>query len=732
MDTRAVRLRSALESLLGVPSRQVMAAAVAAALAILGLFGNEQWQSYERAIAGAKHDTSNAATLLARHASRTFEGIEETLRAVGRLRTDIARGIYRSQSSIFVNMKTLRGGSPELIELELFNAYGERIATSQHFSPSRTSVAGTELFRGPRETPGDDLHVSVPVRSGVDDSWRVHVSLRLENLDGSFAGVAVGTLDPITFAEVYQSLELGPGLAVTLFRSDGIVLASAKAADIRLGTSEADGPLFKVHLPKAKTGSYHTMEIADETARIGSYTHVDGPGRPLVVDVSVARADALDQFWADFAFDLGTTIAALLVLAAGSWMLVSGLRRRERLQAELAEATAAAHAARAEAETANHAKSDFLARMSHELRTPLNAVIGFAQMLEFVDANSLSARQKEYCGYILNSGEHLLNLVNEVLDLAGVEAGRLVLSDERVALADTLASVAEIMTPVGAKAGIALDFVPATKVPDVRADPLRLRQTIINLVANGIKYNHSGGAVTVTAQALPDDRVRIAVADTGHGIPREMQPALFEPFRRLGGEGAAVEGTGLGLALAKRLVEAMGGSIDFESEPGRGSTFWIDLPTALEDPARGPAPGAGTEAACDRRTVLYIDCDPTGLRLMERALATRADLSSLSASTPQLGVDLAAGHRPDAIIVDLDLPELGADGLLDHLQRLPETRDIPVIAYASASSTTVARRGLATGRIFRVLAKPIDVKQLFEVLDAALAAMPKPAAASSR
>jgi CheY-like chemotaxis protein len=399
--------------------------------------------------------------------------------------------------------------------------------------------------------------------------------------------------------------------------------------------------------------------------------------------------------------------------------------RRERLQAELAEATAIAKAARAEAETANRAKSDFLARMSHELRTPLNAVIGFAQMLELDPSQTLTDKQREYGRYILRGGEHLLKLVNEVLDLAGVEAGRLSMSIERVFVVEALAGIDEIMRPVADKAGVTFAVASSAGLPDVRADSLRLRQVLINLVANAIKYNRQGGAVTVSAMPRVDGRMRFVVSDTGHGIPAGRQTDLFEPFHRLGAEYTAVEGTGLGLALAKRLVEAMHGTIGFSSEPGRGSTFWIELPVetapaaAAETPvAAAPLAAAATAGRC---TVLYVEDNPANLRLMEHLLSTLPDVAMLSAPTPQIGLGLAMARRPDVIVLDLNLPGMSGYEVLTRLKAMPETRDIPVMALTAAALPGDVRRGLAAG-FLRYLTTPIDARALFAAIDVALAA----------
>jgi signal transduction histidine kinase/ActR/RegA family two-component response regulator len=720
MDARSTEQRSVLARFLDAPSRQVAVAALAICAAILAAFAHGQWQAYRHATEHAERSTRNVAHLLAEHAARTFDGVDETLRAVGRLRGDVARGIYRSRDSIFVHLKTLHGGSPVLAEVGWFDANGERVATSQQIDPPSSSVADQEFFRVHRDRPITGVHVSVPARL-ADGGWRIYFSRRIENLDGSFAGVVAGTVDPAEFASAYRALELGPGHSVTLLRRDGIVLARSPDGGL-IGRELSDDPVFRIHMPQAGSGTYHANGDAG-AGRIGSYALVPRMAERLLVDVAVSRAHALDEFRQALVTDAVETGFGVAVLLVGARLLMLQLRRRERLQVELAEATATATAARAEAESANRAKSDFLARMSHELRTPLNAVIGFAQMLEIDPAHKLSERQKEYVGYIQRGGEHLLKLVNEVLDLAGVEAGRLSMSIERIVVAEALTGVEEIMQPIAAKAGITLHVASALELPDLRADGLRLRQVLINLIANGIKYNRPNGDVIV-ATSVHAGRVRFTVTDTGPGIPRERHADLFEPFHRLGAEYTAVEGSGLGLALAKRLVAAMDGTIGFTSESGQGSSFWIELP--VETAVATPALSAPSAAACAGRaatgsySVLYVEDNPANLRLMEHLLSTLPSVVMLSAPTPELGLDLALAHRPDVIVLDINLPGMSGYDVLARLKAMPETRDIPVLALTAAALPGDVRRGQAAG-FLRYLTKPIDVKALIEALDAALA-----------
>ncbi|MBL8705919.1 MAG: PAS-domain containing protein [Rhodospirillales bacterium] len=404
---------------------------------------------------------------------------------------------------------------------------------------------------------------------------------------------------------------------------------------------------------------------------------------------------------------------------------------------ELKRSEAALAHARDVAERANRAKSEFLSRMSHELRTPLNAVIGFAQMLEMNHPGNLTETQKEHCRLIASGGHHLLHLVNEILDLARIEAGKFKMSIERVAVSDMLEEMRATMKPLADKAGVALTVAEAAVAPDIRADRLRLRQVLMNLVSNAIKYNRPGGSVALSAMASPSGRVRFMVADTGIGIPADQQEAMFEPFYRAGAEYTAVEGAGIGLAISRRLVEAMDGSIGFFSKAGEGSTFWVDLPTAengsRDAGAAAPVPDARPGVAtAGGFSLLYVEDNPANLRLMEHLVSTLPNVRMLSAATPQLGLDLAAAHRPSVIVLDVNLPEMSGYAVLERLQAMPETAGIPVIALSAAAMASDVQRGIDAG-FFRYLTKPIDIRGFLAVLDEALAEAgraPPPAAAA--
>lgn len=376
--------------------------------------------------------------------------------------------------------------------------------------------------------------------------------------------------------------------------------------------------------------------------------------------------------------------------------------------------------AKEQAEEANRAKNEFLSRMSHELRTPLNAVLGFAQVLEM---DPLTDDQQASVAQILKGGRHLLNLINEVLDIARIEAGRLTLSPEPILLHEALDEAIDLVTPLAAKARVKLmrNLSPFWN-QCVQADRQRLKQVILNLLSNAIKYNHEGGSVTVGCTAGDGDRLRVEVSDTGRGIPEQKMALLFSPFERLGADETGVEGTGVGLALSKKLTEVMGGRIGVVSQFGQGSRFWVEFPrieSQMERYERHEDAPPATAAPHKAATILYVEDNLSNSTLMERILANRPGIKLVSAMQGRLGLDLAREHSPDLILLDVHLPDMNGDVVLRLLREDERTRDIPVaMVSADATPGQVERLKLAGAQAY--LTKPIDVKELLAFVDGTL------------
>jgi signal transduction histidine kinase/CheY-like chemotaxis protein len=399
-------------------------------------------------------------------------------------------------------------------------------------------------------------------------------------------------------------------------------------------------------------------------------------------------------------------------------MLVTVLARRRRYALNVVERrTVQLREARALAEDANQAKSEFLSRMSHELRTPLNAILGFGQVLEL---DGLDADQQDSVDHIMQGGRHLLGLVDEILDISRIEAGTMTISVEPVEVASALGDVLRLVRPLAADAGVELEGeLPLADEAYVLADRLRLRQVLLNVLANGVKYNTRGGWVRVSVQPGPGDRLEIRVADSGAGIPPDKLDLLFRPFERLGAELGPTEGTGLGLALSKGLMERMGGSIRAENAAEGGAVFVIELKQvdgAISDTALEAARLTGEEQPqLGALTLLAIEDNLSNFQLMERVLAPQRDIRLIPAMQGSLGMELAERHRPDLILLDLHLPDVPGAVLFERLQANPSTRDIPVVVISADATDRQVKRLLDAGAA-DYLTKPLDLRRFIELV----------------
>ncbi|MFQ5507973.1 MAG: ATP-binding protein [Leptospirillia bacterium] len=403
------------------------------------------------------------------------------------------------------------------------------------------------------------------------------------------------------------------------------------------------------------------------------------------------------------------------------------IAERKRVEAALIEA-------KEEAEIANQAKSEFLSRMSHELRTPMNAILGFSQILDSDPTEPLSNSQKESVAEILSAGYHLLELINEVLDLSRIDAGQLPINLEAVPISEAVDQALAQVGTLARKNGVTLnDHSAVMHHVAVRADRKRLAQVLVNLLSNGVKYNRAGGAVSMSCSEPLEGFLRIEVADTGCGISKDQQSRLFQPFTRLTDDRSTVSGTGIGLTVTKRLVELMDGRIGFSSVPGEGSRFYVDLPRAdgvegVDVAAsstvspRKTAPRAATlpePVAHDARTVLYIEDNSANVALVRRILAHRSDIHMLSATDAGSGLSVAREEKPDVVLMDIHLPDMDGFELLSRLRAAEETAGTPVLAFSGDSLPQDVERGLKAG-FFRYLTKPADIRTLLSAIDDAM------------
>jgi PAS domain S-box-containing protein len=408
----------------------------------------------------------------------------------------------------------------------------------------------------------------------------------------------------------------------------------------------------------------------------------------------------------------------------GVFVAARDVTERKRLDEVLQGKNAELESATFVAEKANLAKSEFLSRMSHELRSPLNAILGFAQLMDS-DTPPATLSQKASIDQILHAGWYLLELINEILDLAVIESGKLSLSVEPVSLAEVLLECQAMIEPRGQKRGLALSF-PQFEFPRfVLSDRIRLKQVLINLLSNAIKYNQPGGKVVLTCSTSSAGRTRISVRDTGPGLPPEKLKQLFQPFNRLGQESSVEEGTGIGLVVSKLLVELMGGVIGVESTVGVGSVFWFDLGSAAAPQLtlEKAAPVAVKETQARQggpiRTLLYVEDNTANLKLVEQLIARRPDMRLLSALTGNLGIEMARGSLPDVILMDINLPGLSGLQALKILRDDPVTAHIPVLAISANAMLGDIQKGIEAG-FFRYLTKPINLHEFLDAMDVAL------------
>ncbi len=465
------------------------------------------------------------------------------------------------------------------------------------------------------------------------------------------------------------------------------VRARALALSVELDTLITPG--FEALAFKASRGIEDIYEL--------TYICKDGSSFPAIVSITALRDD------------YGDLIGYLLIGTDNSV--------RKRVELQLNDAVAAA-------EKANRAKTDFISSMSHELRTPLNAILGFAQLVE-TGTPAPTPTQQRSIDQILKAGWYLLELINEILDLALIESGKLTLSNESVSLTEVLLECRAMVEPQAQQRGIGMVFARLGVPRFVKADRTRLKQVLINLLFNAIKYNQPGGHVTVECTLNLPRSIRISVRDTGPGLTPVQVAQLFQPFNRLGQESGSEEGTGIGLVVTQRLVKLMGGEIGVQSTPGVGSVFWVDMhltdapKLAQPDANAHDAPRPDAHAGTPVHTLLYIEDNPANLELVEQIVARRADMRLLGAADASLGIEFARVYQPEVILMDINLPGISGIEALKILRADPTTAHIPIVALSANAVPRDIQKGLAAG-FFNYITKPIKVNQLMAALDAAL------------
>jgi PAS domain S-box-containing protein len=479
------------------------------------------------------------------------------------------------------------------------------------------------------------------------------------------------------------------------------LIARAKALSIELETPITPG--FDALVFKARRGIEDIYEL--------TYIRKDGSRFPAVVSGTALRDDH-------------NAIIGYLLIGTDNTARKQVDAERARLDQVLQDKNAELERARSVAEKANQAKTDFLSSMSHELRTPLGAILGFAQLMESGTPQPTAA-QKRSIDQILKAGWYLLELINEILDLALIESGKLSLSLEPVSLGEVMQECEVMIEPQAQQRGISVVFTRLEAPCFVNADRTRVKQLLLNLLSNAIKYNTAGGTVTVTCSTSPPDSIRISVRDTGAGLSPEQITQLFQPFNRLGQEATVEEGTGIGLVVCKRLVELMGGTIGVESTVGTGSVFWLELGRTDEPQTAAHAAGltanGQAQAPGNRQkySLLYVEDNPANMMLVEDLIARRPDIRFLGARDAVRGIEIARASLPDVILMDINLPGISGIDALKILAEDPLTAHIPVVALSANAIPQDIDKGLEAG-FFRYLTKPIKVDEFMGTLDMTL------------
>ena len=501
--------------------------------------------------------------------------------------------------------------------------------------------------------------------------------------------------------------------AIVMLNSEGCVVSWNTGAQRIKGYSAEDivGKHFSLFYPAEDVAQGTPQHDLDAAAALGRF---EVEGWRLRKDGSL--------FWANVVF---TAIRDPAGNARGFAKLTRDLTERRAVEQTLTLAKGAA-------EKANLAKSEFLSSMSHELRSPLNAILGFAQLMES-DTAAPTPSQKASIDEILRAGWYLLELINEILDLAQIESGKLSLSPEPTSLGEVLLECQAMIEPQAQARGISMTFPQLVAPCFVAADRTRLKQVLINLLSNAIKYNKTGGTVVVDCDGCgTPGRIRLNVRDTGPGLPPEKLAQLFQPFNRLGQERGAEQGTGIGLVMSKRLIELMGGVLGVESSVGVGSVFSCELaaaaaptldlkPMPLEVEGAADAQGDGGGEGGPRRTLLYVEDNPANLKLIEQLIARRPTLRLLTAVDGNVGIQLARAHQPDVILMDINLPGISGIEALRILRDDAVTAHIPIVALSANAMPRDVEKGIRAG-FFSYLTKPIKVDEFMAALDAALKA----------
>ncbi|MGO8919374.1 MAG: ATP-binding protein [Stellaceae bacterium] len=533
------------------------------------------------------HDTYDSSTNLAlsveQFVARTIETIDLSLQVVS---DEIGAGRTASPEGVATLLAERLLRSPQITGLAVIDAEGRVRASSEVFQPAGAAVADATYFRLARERDGIRITLGDP-RDPSGQGKQVILSRRLAGADGRFAGVVAAALNRYYLQQFFYTLRIGEQGIIAVNTVDGTALVRRPYREDYVGRNFGATSLFRERLKAAASGVF-PMRYGDGLWRIVGYQRVEA--LPLVVQVALSRDEALAHWRSTALVQAGAGAALLLILSLMALRLNRELSARLLAHEQLRATVSELERARLAAETSSRVKSQFMAHMSHELRTPLNAIIGFSEMIRDALMGPVSARYRDYANDIHSSGTHLLRLINGVLDLSKVEAGKLELHEETIDLAKLVEECRRLVADRVTAGGLALAIELPPALPAVRGDELRLKQIVLNLLSNGVKFTPPGGRVRLTAARTAEGGIALSVDDTGIGMTEAEIPVALEPFRQLDSAfSRRFEGTGLGLPLARRLAELHGGGLAIASAQGRGTTATLTLP-ASRVAERAPLP----------------------------------------------------------------------------------------------------------------------------------------------
>ena len=515
------------------------------------------------AIANAEHTTSNLSRAFEEHIVRTIKGIDQAL-----LQLRTAYIANPSRTAFETAMREDEALSGLIIRLGVIDRDGRLVWATSSTAP-HLFLGDRDYFRYHARTTEDVLRIGRPRTGRETHRLSVQLTRRITMPDGSFGGVVVVALDPTYLSNFYHSIDLGEGGAIALFGTDGYLRAQPSAGPLELGQDLRNSSVMRAQA-KEPVGLIHAVSAFDGVTRIIAYRTLDT--FPLVVTVAMTEEDTLAAYKSERRPVILAGIILTALFGGLAWLLTRQVAAHARVEADLRRAME-------EAEAANIAKSEFLANVSHELRTPLNAVIGFSEVMRDALMGPIDNRYREYAQDIHESGQHLLRLIGDVLDLSKIGAGRLELHEEPADLAQLMQACHRLLADRARDSKITLAIDIARDLPVVLADPVRLKQIILNLMTNAVKFTPEGGRVTARAAPDAEGGVTITVADTGIGMSAQEIVVALEPFRQVDNAmSRRYEGSGLGLPLAKQLAELHGGQLELISEPGTGTTARVRLP----------------------------------------------------------------------------------------------------------------------------------------------------------